>query len=624
MAGFIHGIARYPGVLSLQDATYTTSHGRSPGVAILRINPQPFPPDPEGDLLFSDGNETVPIPDCKLLSIKVERDDKGFFWTLEILDRRWRWNNLGYINGCYNQMDPFGKLIPWTIRSPTELAVLCLTAMGETDYEINLPPGLNYPGPFFGQPIPNISGVNPPVNWDGVPPAQALQEVCDRCGCRIVYQLSTNSILIAPIGVGNDLPPGSIRKRGPTLTTPQAPSGVGVIGSPTRYQMRLMLTAVGKEWDGSYRPINLLSYAPRDAKGNVTWANSWPPLFPNVQKTKRLTQTDAQRLAQESVFRTYQLTGVDVSGKGAPNVPGYGPVQRTQQIVLQSTQVDQVQPGDQDRSIALSNPTVLPPDAPGAQGVFPPLTVNFYNGYSRDKPAAVYGQIAQEIVLNNIWYPGAVGLNTPKGSQVHVPFETIPEFFMIRFSTPVFERKADGTVQIPLLTLQTAVMVRDVANNQLTAFTNIQPLDGGDPIAPPLMRHYPDIQANVTSTYDNNNKLQNWSLLEADPLLRAGYYLTAMANEFQIKGGQIVEYNGIRAIDLDGLTQQITWSVGGEGCSTVVSQNCEHSIWVPPYPARRRAEFLPVPDALQGGGRINMAEPERGRVLRPAVNFGAL
>jgi hypothetical protein len=740
MPTILHGTASFGGIVAVESATYTCSHGITPGVCLMMIHPQPNLPDEIGNLVFSDGNETVVLTDCKIDSIKVGQDEKGFYWAVEILDRRWRWGEFGFLNGNYNQYDPFGKLLPWTIRSPAELATLCLQALQEDSFTLNLPPGLSYPGPQLATPIINVTGVNPPINWDGVPPAQALAQLADQFGCRVIYQVSTDSILISPIGIGNPLPNGLISQQAPALKAPARPDSVGVIGSPTRYQMRLALTAVGKEWDGSYRPINLLSYAPlsagavqidtititnpavgvdwkviiSDKNGNqqtaafvdnvgtlanaynglvtaingnpgfagltaknagstltltgknqgvsfdvtvdyfigsipsppptitdvttqaavspsASWQHSAPPLFPNVRATNRLTKADAQRLAQESVFRTYQLTGIDVFAPGpiipppgSPlanfgvvainiqpgpiNVPGYGEILRTQQLVLTDSQVDQISPQPLDPNLK---------DPLGR-----PFTVNFYNGYSRDKPAVVYGQVANNL-LNGVWYANAIAnLNTPAGSQVFVPFSVVPEFFLISFASPVFFLGDGGTCEIPQLTLQTAVMVRDPINNQLVSFTQLENLPGETTFNLTKLRHYPDVQVNVTSTYDKNNKLLNWSILEIDPLVRAQHYLLGMMQEFDVAGGQIVTYNGIRLIDLDGLTQQVTWSVGAEGCTTTASQNCEHSIWISPYPQRRRQEFLAAAQNVDEAGNVtNAVFPQLGRQMGPPGGF---
>jgi hypothetical protein len=707
MPGILHGTISYPGIVSVEAFQATLSHGITPSTLLVKMHPQPGLPDAQGDLVLTDGNETVVFPSCKVDNIKVEMDDRGVYWSVALLDRRWKWGDLGILNGCFNQLDVFGKLIPWTIRSPTELAIIALNAMGEVGYTLNLPPGLNYPGPAVQSGITNISGVNPPVNWDGVPPAQALASLAEQFGCRVIYRLSTNSVYVGPIGAGALLPPGSVSRQGPSLKAPQTPDSIGVIGSPTRYQVRLRLIAVGEEWDGSYRPIDLLSYAPQPPKGgkqglpqinqitpvnpqnNVTykvtindttigvkvtnnvvadactaiknginnqsavdkppakdfglvtadsdgtkvtvtgkkngvaydlsvdvsppqmtppqsisqvltqaavpdpqvkpidilagqtvWANSPPPFFPGIRATDRLSIDDARRLAQKSVFKTYQIVNRDVAGFGPIYVPGFGLLLRKEQIILQDTQVDQVVPAPGD-------PNIIDPFT----GV--PVTVNFYNGYSRDKPAAVYGSVYND-AKHGIWYTNAKNSqNTPSGSQVFIPFTVDPLRFLIRFSDYAL-RYDGGVLGVPTLTLQTAVLVRHPVGNQIQSYTKIIPLPGQNSQTNPKMRHYPDIQANVTSSYDANNKLLAWGLLEADAVLRADYYLAAMANEYQLIGGQTIDYNGIRAIDVDGAIAQVSWYIDEGGCHTTASRNCEHSIWVPPYPARRRLEFLPA------------------------------
>jgi hypothetical protein len=707
LSGVVHGVAGYPGVLSVESATYTMSHGISPGTCVLRCQVQTglVQPAPYGDLVFSDGTRAVVVPDCRLDNLKVDFDDSGYYWSLSIVDRRWKWRDLGAVSGCYNQLDPFGKLIPWTIRSPRELAVLCLSAMGETDYVLNMPEGLNYPGPFTSAPIINVSGVNPPISWQGVAPAQALQQLCDQFGCRVVYQLSSDSILITPQGPGSPLPTNaSISKQGPSLKSVETPDGIGVLGAPTRYQLRLQLIAVGKEWDGSYRPINELSYAPLskgaaqsnsigvsnpnvavrwliNINGRVlnvpvpdntvassltaiadgingdrvfkklvsaavvgdevvvtalavgvafalsadfagaaapepnivtvllaaavpavpTWQYSGPPQFANVRATNRLTYTDAVNLARESVFRCYALT--NFAGDGSPGipVPGLGRTLRREQIVLQDTQVQQVvpQPGDA---------TLIDP-VTGR-----PATVNFYNGYSRDVPAAVYGAVAKYL-NSTVWYLGRQ-VNTKPADQVFVPFSVDPLRFMITFAGCVYQFQSGGYFAANLI-LQTGCQARDPVNNQVLTFVKTIPLGTGAGTNP-RMYHHEDVQVGVIGQYDAVDTLIGSQVLETDPLIRADAYLAAHLKEYQVSGGNTVEYNGILPIDLDSGIQQVTWSVGDAGAATTASINTEHDIWVPNYPERRRAEFLPPAAAAP--------RPQARRVDMPAgeggVTFG--
>ena len=498
-----------------------------------RLLPQEGELPIEATLAIYDGVGAVVIPGCRLERTLVDHGPSGIEIIADYSDRRWRWRDFGVLNGCYNQLDPHGKLIWWTVRSPLELAILCLDAMGETGYEIDMPPGLSSkaarilltpprvkgrgrpkvgevvrPPEDFLAPGTNLppTGTNPPINWEGEVPAQALQRLCDIFGRRVVYDLAGDRVLIARIGVGSPLPPGSIASESPSLQIPAKPDGVAVRGSPTRYQVRLPLEAVGEEWDGSYRPINELSYAPivgakkassscsvvwinplsgatsvtvevtlsvvtpalglfqtilsvtsllvtdtptdvmtrvlakfnaladpfttnitaalttaadgtatitftakkegfnftldinvrgataadkftkwsqkmiaAGAAGKVSWQDNRAPMFANVRETEQLTYLEAQRLAAKSVWKCYRVRGDDISGDKQITVPGYGKILRRQQLVLLDTQVDQIVPPKTD-DLLTDRATDL---------VF---SENFYNGYSHDKPAEVYGK----------------------------------------------------------------------------------------------------------------------------------------------------------------------------------------------------------------------------------------
>jgi hypothetical protein len=88
-------------------------------------------------------------------------------------------------------------------------------------------------------------------------------------------------------------------------------------------------------------------------------------------------------------------------------------------------------------------------------------------------------------------------------------------------------------------------------------------------------------------------KLIGYSLLEADPFMRASYYLAGLEASYFQAVALTNLYNGLEEIDLDGAIQQITWECSKDsGCSTRASRNTEHDFYVPPYPARRRIEGL--------------------------------
>lgn len=598
MPGERHGTASFPGITAVVDCSLTVSHGITPGTAVLRCLPGPSLPAALGTLQITDGVGLVRLRDCRLEQMTLRQDDRGLTWELALSDRRWRWREQGAISGSYNQLDPNGKLIPWTVRSPTELANLCLDAMGEPRRTVVLPPGLSSADVAHtsedwlqqGEVFP-ATGTNPCTEWYAENPARALANLADLYGAVVVWRPLDDSVYVGPPGEGAVLPPGSIARQSPSLVLPELPDGVMVVGAPTRYQLRLLLEPVGLEWDESYRPLDELSYAPLDADGvSTTWANTHPPFLAAaavgttlpgaVRATDRLTQTQALALANQSVYRCYRVAGLDVSGAGQILVPGYGRLRRRQQLVLQDTQVEQVRPQPGDANVRTMQPDETLMDL-------------LYNGYSRDRPAEVFGSVATDLLTDLNIYFSTTTPNTPVGSKVYVPFSIDPAFQVVRFAAPVFRRASDGTLEAPDdLMLQTAALVRDAVTNQfdaLTAWITFGQSTGSGFVT----RRHDDVQRNVFGVYDDDVLVETRDL-EPDARRRATYYLEALAASYEVQAGAEAEYNGILPVDLDGAIRQVTWSVGDDGCSTTASRNSEHhlSAAFPPYPARRRAEAL--------------------------------
>lgn len=723
----IKGRFAWPGVMSPVSGTYTISHSISPGTPILKCLPQNTAYGEVGDLIITDDNGALRVPDCKLNKIRREYDgDAGFTDVLEILDWRWKWA-FGSISGCYNQLDDHGKLVPWLIRSPTELAILCFQAMGVTKYLIDLPPGLTQAQglqfatlnpPWLG--VVPVTGTNPPVNWVNILPAQALENLANQYGRRVIPRLGDYTIMVAVPGIGKDLPPGSISKDAIVFDSPETPSGVGVIGGYTKYQVILPLEPVGIEWDGSIRPVNNLSYAPRrtacvdiwkciltipgndadgititveitgevnhvffatgapgdtpadltaaiaatinadpDAAGilvatssssspssliltgqqngvsftvavtvsgttatfsstetqpasdgNPDWSLAWgqPPLFEKLGTwpradanvvTSRLTFVQARELAQKSIGKYYRITGEDASGNGMVNVPGYGRIIRRQQLILQDTMVEQIVPVAADLNLL---------DKTGM-----PFIANFYNGYSRDKPAEIYGSVSTDS-LTAQWFP-LKDINTINTDQVFVPFAIDAKEQLVIFNQyiGIFTGVGPGKTPSTNLVLKTGVFVRHKDTNEIERYKvsafNKAPIGFTNFV----VRTYEDVQLNVIGKYAPvatpfvntpvRYNLTGSTILEQDPLIRSQYYLEGMKSQYFPNASGIREYNGFVAWDLDGAIQQVTWDFGDYGCGTTISRNTEHELNVPPYPARRRRENLPEP------GRDNIIDP---------------
>lgn len=755
-----HGLVSWPGVEQIESFSYTVSHGTAPGVATIHMIPQAASIAGAGDLKFTDGDVTITLRDCKLERMVLEdTGGAGRYVVLTILDRRWRWQ-FGDIDGCYNQLDPRARLRPWTIRSPTEMIEAILLAMKEPDYSLFAPDGLTradgraFPPPrFVARP-----GTNPPIDWHGMVPAQALAQLCDFFNLRIIFQPINNRIRIEEMGGGIPLPEDdtvSIHRLLPGIKIPQAPDSVGVVGDPTRFQMRFKVISVGLEYDGTYRPIQDLTYAPartparpqkdlisvqydgvstvtfdifitnvdgqpieqgalisvtvtggttQDAiadaisaaiaasddpriKGVVTatwngdntitiqgpadgssyvilaristpdvpvgnyltsvllqtprvstsgWWTCDPKHFSTVRATPQLTKSEAQKLAQRSVYRCFRLSPIGLQGRGNNFVPGYGEVDDIRRIVLTDTQCEQVtpQPGDENLFVVPQGGTGRL-DRQGRGGNVEPFIQDFYDQYSRDKPIAVYGSIYRAILEGNtgIHLPAwADVVNTDPKARLPFSFSTDPNWQLVTCETQLYMIDQSGRYLAPDLTVQTGVCVRDANTNALVHFREVRPLPGSTTTDWPVIKVCPDIQLNWVSEYEDVNEnpfqaifgngIKRVYPLENDPFQRANYYLGRMMLAYQPRDSRIIEYNGLVSIDPDSSIHQVTWTIDSSGVYTIAGRNTEYSVWIPQYRARERATYLDavqrtIPAQMRINDAINAIELFQGRNLIP-------
>lgn len=620
--------AVWPGAVGVEQARYVCSHGITPGYGYVVVSAPPTDVAPAGDLVLTDGRRTVTVRDCLLVGVRYNQGESGQTWTLTVADRRWRWA-FGSISGSYNETGRDNESVPWTVRSPEELAELCLEAMGEVDYDIDLPPG-----------------PNPPQAWSVETPAKVLARLAERYGRRVVFDPVEDRVLIAQPGDGDDLPDTYLESRGANVQVPKTPAGIGVVGAPVRFQTRLRLEAVGEEWDGTHVPIDELSYAPDPPyPGGRPW-DAGDLGFSSVRPTNRLSFDRARELAGRSVWRVYRLAdrtvdpgpwaGTADRDNTMVTVAGYPRrLDRREQIVPQSVKVEQVPPGEDP--------------APA-------------DGHRRDRAAAVIGSILSR-EHGSYWQPGGTGPNTTDGQPLQVGFTIDPARQLVSFDRPMYVlwkhiRYAPGPGGQPArpdvfvarpapLVLETAVRVKDGTTGEPARYhrwrlfrpdgslgpaedNGADPADYPDdpliawhvhddvafntigryvyapnpavtnppPYAPlqPPDGSYTVLTAPADGWYGGLYKLTTIDLVDqADAESRADYYLGGHVLEYQLKGGLTNTYAGIWDIPLDGAVMQVEWSVGPGGPTTVASRNCETSVYVPPYPARRLKEDL-APD----------------------------
>src|SRR5579872_313698 len=239
------------------------SQGISPGVCHVEL-PQELCGQlaSRGDLEFTYGDQSFTLFDCKLASGHLAPARGGYLARVRLLDRRWRWK-FGCISGNYNlrmaagapaaegldanaghgvipaALDASRRVRPGTEKSPQELAILCLEAMGETLYDVSA--------------LPNDP--RPQVDWSYSNPAQALQSLCDGLGCRVVLGLADNRVRIVRHGEGSPLPQNAfVEFPSAGLRPAAAPGALLLVGGPSVFQGFLPLEPVGIDLDGSIRP----------------------------------------------------------------------------------------------------------------------------------------------------------------------------------------------------------------------------------------------------------------------------------------------------------------------------------------------------------------------------------
>jgi hypothetical protein len=700
-------------VFAVESFSYSVVHGISPGLWRMTTIPREGddPPLSFGDLRFSDGQREVILKDCKADKITPSVGPDGTTWVIEGFDRRWRW--AGYrVSGIYNEREKFsGKLVPWAIRSPEEICKLCLDAMGEKDYLIDVPVGLGKADGAnlddylkLGENLQEVNQTNPPVEWDNTPPAAALVRFLEPLGRRLVFQPVRNRVVIVKIGEGGDggvaggsdadLPDAPCEAIAATVDEPETPSLLGVAGAKILYQCRLLLEPVGDDFGEVVLPIDDLSFKPvgetsggavqtttvthtgsnanQDVsfeistqlpdesvpyvfkafesdggvastasklasvasqinayikgrgvtasasgqvltiKGTVTgrafgvivnigpndfkqetvlpkngsklaaWATCWPPDFSDVQGTDRFTKPQAQEFARRSVWRKYRVVVADpATGKPPLKIPGYDKeIKRRQQIVLTDFKVERVTP--QPREAGGTS------DPQAGAGILP----DFYTGTERSAGAEVFGSVAREI--GAVLWDNNDDPNTDPTSKVYVGFRADPDRQLIAFDGYVYTIELAGdlyTLRKPRLVLEAAVYIRDEDTGAFSRYEKTRDFGGR---GAPVWQVCEDVRVGVVGQYDQSHNRTGGvfqDFKEAEE--RADFYLDRMAEHYELVTGETRRYIGIYAIDPDGKIQNVSWTIGGAGPTTVASTNSEHDPGTLPYNARVRVENLP-------------------------------
>jgi hypothetical protein len=613
------GNAIYPGVRQVIDAGYTLSWGAGAGRLTLTIPPQDLSLiQGTGDVRLTDGNSDVFVRDCTVVDMFAPYGDAGPI-ILVLEDGRWRWD-FGAVSGRWNQLvdrtqtvpvmdaplDPHGNqplqpppvppgeepIIPWTRKTARELAKILLAAMRVTKYDIDA--------------LDEFA--TPPVHWDYVNPAVALQQLCADLGCVVAYHPHTGNVLISKHGDGAPLPDGGILNDSQELKARPRPSRIRLRGHREWVQMRVALVPAAEDFDGTIRTLDTVSWRPL---GN-DWSAVMPPHFVNLPADKFLpgkrTTTDAVALARKSLWRYY--------------IP-----------VFTADPTDPTNPNAKNAALeSLKNLIAPPKTKTKTKNQFGIITVNKKISWAQreanrlaglDGSTVGYMRLTNfrcEVVTDDLLRPAqsparvmgkhnppeqmTLGKNilqvydqTTPTTEVKTPFRVVDigdDQQAVVFEGYVWALNSDGRLVMPQLVIECACEFQDVNRQYYRTPFDYTLANGpaGKPERAVATIVRDEVRFQRVAVYGDKDEGANIFTKWTDNMKsikgRVKYLQQGEARKYELEAAEEISYAGLRAILPDGAIQQVTWSISPP--TTRASRNTEHSSYLPSYESRRTRE----------------------------------
>jgi hypothetical protein len=509
----------FPGIDTALGVEFTLSRGVSPSVCTLFMLPQETLDLPPGTLRLHYGDTLIEFPGAAIDTayLRTWRDGSRWRWSVQILDRRWAWKNRP-ISGTYNVRLSNGLVQNATRKTAQELASLLLQALGESDFDISRVP----------------TSVYPPANWDGSSAADELAKLCDYIACEVVLGLD-NRVSIWPKGVGGDAPVNTLFRHPQfKIRSRRVPNTIRLIGSPDRYQSKILLEAIAREASGNHERLDEASYT-----SGLTMADELPWSFPGITD-------DADRAgAFESLYRWFRVYRLAEGGL----VPGGCPITVTeigQLLPLYNTLIEAFYDLDE------------------VERVLPNYLEGDFWAYS-DSPE---NQSEQRYVGN--WT-----LQTDWG--------------VVATERPVFKLDSNYQPEEPNLYLTTAFNVRAEDGSYARLDRSASAGGYGE-----MILDRPELFQTFRSTYDWTTRTgvvtnQSTVLAEADA------YLALFQQQFADSWAYEVKYGTMLPVQLDGRVSQVRWECWAtvdRPTVTHVSVNDEFDVHNLSDAQRRRREVV--------------------------------
>lgn len=538
----LQGLFSYPGLTSFTTATYTLSHGIAPGACVVTAVPQ-LSIAATGNAQFTFGGQPITLRDCRIGDVAESVSEGGITWTIQLLDRRWKWA-FGEIYGAYNRRDDQGRMITSSEKTPRQLARLLLEAMGESVGSTAL---LDLP-----------DNGRPEVDWNGDTPAVELERLVDLFGCRVVLGVD-GSVSVRAFGRGGSLPNNPAfppLEKSLTIDPPERPDTVRVLGGPSLFQAKFRLEAVGMEVGGEVKKIDDLSYKPTTGWGLET------DLFSNVQTGGLNTET--RKACLETVFRWYRIA---IESLDLPyNAGTITPATLTSILPLNDVQI-----------ATYTDPS---------------------DSRKKPKPAAIVGEYWQR----NIGTP----INTPGGTPYKDSWQLDAERGIVVFAEPVRRWSGNEDVGwLPAkLELTTSFSVRHPDKGTLHRWFWLQNASGGVKTgAGPEVSKQDELV--LRCIQDTTGGAWTDNKIDDDLEGKSRYYADGVFAKYATESKASLTVAGLLPVNPDGAIAEVTWSIAESGATTTISRNTEVNPYRPAYQRRFEAKQLAAAKRLiQGIGGL--------------------
>jgi len=259
------------------SADVRLTRGTSPGVVRIRLPQDQVITAESGNLILS-SDETCTFRGCipDMSTLRVENNNGRREYSVLVYDRRAQWKG-STVSGKYNVRLRDNTIEPGTEKKAGPLADIALEAAGEGH-------GSTITGDIY-----------PPGDWDAESVPDALDGLCKILPVHVCRN-ADDSFKVMETGYGDGLD-ATVASTIPdyAATIEAGPKTVEIECGKTWYDCGIELEAVGMETDGTYVPIDDLSYKPA-----LGWDGQWPTLFSGVAPQFR-------SLAFLSVYRVYQI-----------------------------------------------------------------------------------------------------------------------------------------------------------------------------------------------------------------------------------------------------------------------------------------------------------------------------